>query len=850
MKKNSPSDNPEDDPLGLDSSLFGLDVPGDEWLVRLRDSELAPAPGRIGEFDVVEEIRRGAQGVVYRARQPGTGRTVALKRLIAGAYADTETLLRFEREVEAASALNHPGIVTIYGIARDDGLPLLSMEWVDGSPVTEWARERDRLREDVLRVFADVCGAVQHAHQNGVLHRDLKPSNILVDEHDQPRVLDFGLAKLLPEGGVEHLTLTAGFVGTPAYASPEQIDGGSAGLDVRSDVYSLGVVLFELLTDRRPFDRSQGLRELIRSVDEDTPPRPSALASGIDRELDTIVGKALAKDRDERYQSAHALGEDVRRYLAGEPILAHPPSLWYHARKGARRNPVATVLLLALVATGVAFATSSFRQSRVLAAERDDALNSRSVALQERQAADDARQVAERERESAEEARQEAERERRKAESVANFFLNTMVRPVGTSHPLEGASVFEVLVDAARRIDEDFGDQPDVEYELRVYLSRALLLMNRIELGLQVAEPMLELADRLDLRLEERAKTMRTYAEILFDRGRTGEAKELVRDMLARVESELGPEDKNVTFLKDSLAGMLSRSGGGFEVVELYREVVAGYERMAESKTGQNLINARRHLAIVLMATGQYAEAEGILATVEAESREVLGDGHFFTASVLHTRGMLQRRQGRPAEAEPFLRKALDIMWTRRGYEDPLVLEFTAELALVLGLTGQCEESLELFDQVLASMRKTTPGPNVGALWCLTGVGRCQRASGELQAAEQTLASALRMSATLQGPGHLNSLAIINELVLLHFELGRFDRAGELLEGLPGRLSLQSATPETGGTLLQAADLCEELGMTSEQQEFERQALRVMETFVVEPNDYLSEARKRVARHE
>ena len=256
---------------------FGFDLPDDDWLDRLRESEAQLNLGRIGSYELIEEVSRGGQGVVFRARQPGTQREIALKRLLAGSFATASMRRRFEREVEAAAALNHPNIVTVFGCETVDGNPQLAMEWVDGVPVTEWVRPRgtdavSRDPEETLSVFLRIADAVQHAHSRGVLHRDLKPSNVLVDRDGEPHVLDFGLAKRVDVDSAADVTLTgsADFLGTPAYASPEQFHTDELTLDARSDVYSLGVLLFELLTGESPYGATRNVSELIACVETRT----------------------------------------------------------------------------------------------------------------------------------------------------------------------------------------------------------------------------------------------------------------------------------------------------------------------------------------------------------------------------------------------------------------------------------------------------------------------------------------------------------------------------------------------------------------------------------------------------
>ena len=295
--------------------------------------------GHIGSYELQEEVERGGQGIVFRAREVGTDRVIALKRLHGGSFAAAGSRLRFLREVETAASLDHPGIVTVYGMDVVDGAPLLSMEWIDGVPATDWARGRDP--QAILELFARVCDAVQHAHARGVLHRDLKPSNILVDANDQPHVLDFGLAKsFAPEDVADGrgLTRSGELFGTPAYASPEQLSADDARLDERTDVYSLGVLLYEMLAGRSPYGEWSNLPELLRKVDRAAIPAPSSVDPRLDGAVDAILATALARRPAERYRTVSALVEDVRRASCGVPPGVRRPSSW-DAAPAARGPP-------------------------------------------------------------------------------------------------------------------------------------------------------------------------------------------------------------------------------------------------------------------------------------------------------------------------------------------------------------------------------------------------------------------------------------------------------------------------------------------------------------------------------
>ncbi len=305
-------------------------------------------------------------GVVYEAEQDSPRRTVALKVIRPG-FATPSVLRRFQHEAQVLARLQHPGIAQVFeaGRADDDagGAPFFAMELIRGLPLARFIQERAPGLRERLDLAARLADAVHHAHQKGVIHRDLKPANVLVDDSGQPKILDFGIARVLGDD-VQHVTLHTNpgqLLGTVPYMSPEQAAGDPAAIDIRADVYALGVILFELLTGRLPYDlKTAGLHEAIRAIQEREPLRPASIDRRLRGDIETIVLRALDKDRDRRYQSAAGLADDIRRYLRGEPIAARPPSALYHLRTYARRHKplviAAGIAALAMVA-GTAFST-------------------------------------------------------------------------------------------------------------------------------------------------------------------------------------------------------------------------------------------------------------------------------------------------------------------------------------------------------------------------------------------------------------------------------------------------------------------------------------------------------------
>ena len=284
-------------------------------------------PPRIRGYEIRGDLGEAGQGRVWRAMQLSTHREVALKVPRVDLLRSRKALARFEREIELAARLNHPNIARIYDSGTHQGLYYYAMELIDGTLLDQYVRQHQLSAKETMALMRTVCEAMQHAHQNGVIHRDLKPSNILVTEDGQPHVVDFGLAIPWGEENTFRTVSTDGEItGTPAYMSPEQAAGQHEQMDTRTDVYSLGVVLYELLTGGFPYDVDTSMAETLQNIQETDPIRPSKLVRPLDRDIDTMVLKALAKEPDRRYQSVTELRHDIEAWLAGQPILARSDS--------------------------------------------------------------------------------------------------------------------------------------------------------------------------------------------------------------------------------------------------------------------------------------------------------------------------------------------------------------------------------------------------------------------------------------------------------------------------------------------------------------------------------------------
>ena len=316
-----------------------------------KSASAAELLGELGDYELLEEVGRGGQGVVFRARQKSLNRTVALKVISLGQWASKAHLKRFRLEAEAAASLEHPGIVPIHEVGERDGSCYFSMKFVEGGQLDEVVRREPMPIRQAAELIAKVARTVHYAHEHGILHRDIKPGNILLDAKGEPHLTDFGLARLVETEST--VTRTLEVLGTPSYMAPEQAVGNNAAVSSATDVYGLGAVLYQLLTGHPPFAGGTTY-ETIKLLLDTEPRQPRLLNPKIDRDLSTICLKCLEKDPKRRYSSALALAEDLEHWLKHEPIQARHTGIFTRGRKWVRRNPTSALLAASLVALAAA----------------------------------------------------------------------------------------------------------------------------------------------------------------------------------------------------------------------------------------------------------------------------------------------------------------------------------------------------------------------------------------------------------------------------------------------------------------------------------------------------------------
>jgi serine/threonine protein kinase/Tfp pilus assembly protein PilF len=770
-------------------------------------------------------------GVVYLAEQTEPlKRQVALKVIKHGM--DTHAVARrFEIERQTLALMNHPAIARVFEAGEtSSGRPFFAMEYIEGEPITDYCDRRMLATVDRLELFTRVCEGLQHAHQRGIIHRDVKPSIVLVAEHDGkpvPKIIDFGVAKAIEQdlGVQSELTALGVLLGTPEYMSPEQADLSPLEVDTRTDVYSLGVLLYELLTGALPFDarrlRRAAFDEIRRQIREVRPSKPSARLSELGRQadglassrrtdvsalsrrlsgdLDLITTKALEKDRGLRYGSPAEFAADIRRHLDNEPVLTQPPSAIYQLRKLVSRHRLVSTLLVLFVVTLLGFSVwMSVLYRRALAAE------------------------------------QAAEREAAGARQVSDFV--TRVFEISDPDEARGnsATARELLDNAAERIDDELGDQPEIQATMQDTMGRV-------------------------------------YSSLgLYDR-----AAELSRDALAQREALFDENDPAVADSLTNLATTLMRQGKFDEGEKLARRAISIFEA---DNDGDPLavVAPLEVLQLIHWQRREHDEALGIAQRVLEVRKPVIGDEHYDISQSLNNLGNIYLAMGKNDEAETVIQRALELRVKAVGPDHPGVGVVTNNLAELYRRQGRYDEAETLFLRVQENdaknyepnhpqnafafnnlgmvykrwkrydeaieqyrraleIREAALPPDLPIVaWTLDNLGLAYLAKGDLDGAEEAFLRALEIAERSVGPDNPDTGIVIGNLALLRTDQKRFDEAERLLRRTLeiNRNTFGEEHRETGNTQHNLGQLYEDWGQKDKAAEHYRQALEILEVTI------------------
>jgi tetratricopeptide (TPR) repeat protein/predicted Ser/Thr protein kinase len=705
------------------------DADATNFLQSMIEAAVPDRQWQLGNYEILEEIGRGGMGVIYRARQRHSRRIVAVKRLLSYHADSNGTLARFRREAEAAASLDHPNILPIYEVGEgDDGVPYFSMRFAPGGSLQEGAIALRPQPRECVRLLAKVASAVHYAHSQGIIHRDLKPGNILLDSQGEPLISDFGLAKWLDSSS--NLTRTLTIFGTPGYIAPEQAEGSAADLKATADIYSLGAILFELLSGRPPFLGEHALA-VIRQAAEKPAPKLRSMTDTADGDLETICARCLERQPSARYLSARDLAEDLERWLEGRPIIARPTSLPLQAWRWSRRNPLVAgavaVLLALLTLIGGLFdwqLRSQTESKAELAKLRQGVMEFAQVETQ---------------------VCQPGEKEVR--EDV--YFA------VASQLGIDGQLLRERLPPFAaylqKAADTSSYERANAAYVVRNYSDAERLALEAADESRKIApgnsKPIvaaLELAGLSARRAIHYDRALEHFreAEKLTDRHRNVE--------------EWIP-------VQQDIADLFIVEGKYSDAEELIRTIIAVRTQLLGSEDPDTL-DSRHRLIYPLNRQTRYAEAESEARQVLKLRKKVLGDNNVDTFVSRYSLADVLVEQGKFSEAEGLYREVISFTEKRLGLDHPRTLSARLGLATVLGGEGKNAEAESLYREVVKLDKKVYGSEHPNTLNDRQDLATALQAEGKYQAAETEYREVIKLETRVIGTDHPDLLALRNNL--------------------------------------------------------------------------------------
>ncbi len=727
-------------------TLLACDQPSDTTSLPLAAPTAAP-PSSFPNYRILRILGEGGQGTVYEAEQQNPRRLVALKVIRAGRSAGERVRRMFQREVETLGRLEHPGVATVYesGLG-DDGQPFLSMELVRGIPLDEWLAQQPPItipskREAATRLhlFRAICDAVSYAHQNGVIHRDLKPSNIFVlDTSDSSsggptsrpiaKILDFGLARLLtPDTGNSTLTETGMVQGSIQYMSPEQARGDTSHIDVRSDIYSLGVILYLLLTGHHPYlEPGAGILDALAKV-INAPPRPfRTWFRRFDEDLETIAQKALDKDPAQRYQSVAALAGDIDRYESDLPLVARPPNALYQARKLIRRHRAAFAMLSAALLLALGFLATLVIESHRVRLERD-----------------------------------RAEQEAATARAVSDFLVNLFreTDPTETNGQVTAADLLRTGKD---RVDKELRNQPELRARLLDNIGAAYNAIGPAQQGAQAFHESIDARARaFGPGTLASAQSWMGLSDADYNMGRYDEAVAAARHALAIRRKFLPPDSEEISATLAAIATTLAQQGNLADAETNMAQAIAIDRRAGRLKTAGGAGRLESY-GMVLQKAGKLREAIPILR--EAADREKASSGELSTAGVLNQLGITLNLAGHPRDGEQVLRHALEITRKVYGPTNANVGVIEGNLADSLVDQGRCTEAEALARDAIQLFIHGAGAQHPQFIYLDFALGEALDGEGRHKEAGTVFESALALSRKLTGETNLHTISAELEL--------------------------------------------------------------------------------------
>ncbi len=781
----------------------------------LETPRLAPfpsqAPVRIGNYQLIRPIAAGGMGIVYEAQQSSPHRRVAIK-LLRISVASESSSRRFLHEVDILGRLQHPGIAKIHdaGVHEDEtglSLPYFAMEFVpEAKDILRFSVERKLATQELCQLMVQVCEAVHHAHLRGVIHRDLKPANILVDENGQPRVIDFGVARIAEtETAFSSMGTSHGeLIGTLRYMSPEQCDPGAHDLDLRTDVYSLGVTFYELLTGELPYSLpTSSVIKAAMVIRENLPVPPSRRCPEITGDWETVLQTALAKDPEDRYQSVMALAEDIRRVQTHRPILARPPGLWTEIRLWTRRRralAVSLAIVVAAILAGAGLATFGFldaRRSEQAARRSEDAeKNQRLIAQQQRD----------------------------ESEAVTRFLEDILhaASPLESKHEVTAR---ELLDASLPRLASSFVNRPDVEARLRHTLGRAYIALGSYSEARKQIEASLRL--REEHPNNDPAALSRTRVSLVFVRNLLGEYAEAE----AYASQVIAESRESSTRSREIHAELLMHRGTALRGLGKFHQAVKAFEECltgldsADVDATEIRIHCLQSMGASLADSGDPDAAESPLREALEEAELFFDEGHPEVAQLLGDLGEILRRKNDLDGAQSLIEEAIQIYEASLGADHPSLYGALNNLGMIHGERRRFDEALACYQRVLRLLRaQDARHPELAAT--MKNLAELHFARREFRKADALYEQALAMSRSRYPSGHYETGIILQSFASSQDYQGNPEGAIEMLtEAIPILEStLGPDDHRTRGTLEYGAQILERMGRRHEAEDWRSRA--------------------------
>ncbi len=807
----------------------------------------------VDRYKLIDVLGEGGFGIVYLAQQEQPiKRKVALK-IIKPGMDSKQVLNRFEAERQALTLFDHPNIAKILDAgATTAGMPYFVMEYIEGIPITKYCDREHFKIEERLNIFKEVCNAIHYAHQKGIIHRDLKPSNILVAMQDKKavaKVIDFGIAKAMDQSLTDNTFFTerGTLLGTPEYMSPEQAGLSIQEIDTRTDIYSLGVILYELLAGVLPFEpetlRQAGYNEIQRIIREVDPQKPSTKLSGmrdkapniaklrripvttltkrLSQELEWIPMMALRKERNQRYTSASEFEKDIHNYLTGNPLIAGPESVKYKITKFVYKNKSlvigSTAFILLLLASTVTVSYQAIKLN-IEKNKTQQALNNESIAKndaeQKQQEAEKQKNIAEQQQIETKKALEEAERQKQIAQAINEFLTKDLLSSVDPENA-QGKEVLvrDVLDIASQKIENRFENAPLVEAAVRKTLGNTYEGLGRYNIALEHIEPAFDIYNKeLGENNSQTINVMANLSSIYYHLNMNDKAILLGKKVLEIRQETLGLEHPLTTVALNNLASLYSDTGKYKEAEILFLKILKPYLENPDM-IDSSMLNSINNLAQIYTVTGRYEEAEKLFTIALEHKINNWGKKHPDTIKSMLNLALLYKQTGQINKAENLFKEIISLSIDVWGEEHPITASVYNNYANFLSNNGKYDDAITYYNKAIAIEEAVLGGNHLDTLITKGNLADIYTSQGLYDKAKPVLEKVYEEIAKIDGKHGSRTLSSLNNLAILYSNMGYLELAKEkYIEALQGLREVDgNDAPNTIATIVNLAIIYKDL---------------------------------------